>query len=48
MHEFRVWAPRPQKISVKVNDSIYAMQGPDKTGHWKAKVEEVRRSSRRA
>jgi maltooligosyltrehalose trehalohydrolase len=39
MHTFSVWAPRPAKVSVKVNDTVYAMEGPDHRGNWTAQVE---------
>ncbi len=41
MHTFSVWAPRPAKVSVKVNDTVYAMEGPDHRGNWTAQVEAV-------
>ena len=39
MHEFRVWAPKARKLSVKVGDGLYEMTGPDKRGWWKVSVE---------
>jgi maltooligosyltrehalose trehalohydrolase len=39
MHEFKVWAPKVNKISVKTGDDFYPMEGPDGRGWWKAKVE---------
>jgi len=39
MHEFTVWAPRAKRISVKVDDSLHAMAGPDERGWWKAVVD---------
>lgn len=41
MHEFRVWAPRASKVSVKVEESAYPMQGPDERGNWHVGVEEA-------
>jgi maltooligosyltrehalose trehalohydrolase len=39
MHEFRLWAPDAQRISVKVADEMHAMAGPDKRGWWRVAVE---------
>jgi maltooligosyltrehalose trehalohydrolase len=39
MHEFKVWAPRAKRVSVKARDGIYAMEGPSEHGWWKAAVE---------
>jgi maltooligosyltrehalose trehalohydrolase len=41
MHEFTVWAPRANKMAVKVGEACHAMMGPDATGWWSAKVEEA-------
>jgi maltooligosyltrehalose trehalohydrolase len=41
MHEFRVWAPKVKRISVKVGDSLHAMHGPDERGWWKAMVSDA-------
>jgi maltooligosyltrehalose trehalohydrolase len=38
MHEFTVWAPRANKVAVKVGDKLHAMEGPDERGWWKASV----------
>ena len=38
MHEFTVWAPRAEKVSVKVGDGLLAMEGPNENGWWKATV----------
>jgi maltooligosyltrehalose trehalohydrolase len=40
MHEFRLWAPDAQRISVKVADEMHAMAGPDKRGWWRVAVED--------
>ena len=44
MHEFKVWAPRPHKVSVQIGSGeaakLYEMQGPDELGCWRATVEE--------
>ena len=42
MREFKVWAPRPGKVAVKVGETVYPMQGPDQQGYWKLQVEEAR------
>jgi maltooligosyltrehalose trehalohydrolase len=39
MVEFKVWAPKMEKVSVKVGDALHAMEGPDECGWWKAAVE---------
>lgn len=39
MHHFSVWAPRRQKVSVRVGDAEYAMTGPSNRGFWSAFVE---------
>jgi maltooligosyltrehalose trehalohydrolase len=39
MHSFSVWAPRPKQVSVKVNDAVYPMEGPNQRGYWNAQVE---------
>jgi maltooligosyltrehalose trehalohydrolase len=38
MREFAVWAPGAKRVSVKVGDAIYPMEGPDLRGYWKASV----------
>ena len=39
MHEFAVWAPRPQRVQVKIGGALHGMDGPDERGWWRAKVE---------
>jgi maltooligosyltrehalose trehalohydrolase len=39
MHEFTVWAPKAQKMSVKIGEQSHTMTGPDPKGWWRAKVE---------
>jgi maltooligosyltrehalose trehalohydrolase len=41
MHEFTLWAPYAQKISVKVGDRMHAMEGPGRRGWWKASIEDA-------
>jgi maltooligosyltrehalose trehalohydrolase len=41
MHHFRVWAPRPKKVSVQVNGKPFAMEGPNDQGYWNAKVDDA-------
>ena len=41
MHQFEVWAPNAKKISVQVDGTPYAMQGPDQHGYWLASVEQA-------
>jgi maltooligosyltrehalose trehalohydrolase len=44
MHEFKVWAPRPHKVSVQIGVAeqarLYPMEGPDAHGFWRVAVEE--------
>jgi len=39
MHEFTVWAPRVRKISVKIEDTLHPMNGPDERGWWSVSVQ---------
>jgi maltooligosyltrehalose trehalohydrolase len=39
MHEFRVWAPNATKISVRVEERLHPMSGPDGKGWWQARTE---------
>jgi maltooligosyltrehalose trehalohydrolase len=39
MHEFRLWAPSVKKVSVKANDELYPMSGPNDRGWWKVSAE---------
>jgi maltooligosyltrehalose trehalohydrolase len=45
MHEFKLWAPRPKRVSVQVVrqniTETTEMQGPDERGCWRATVEEA-------
>lgn len=41
MHEFRLWAPKPKKVSVRIGDRVVPMQGPDRAGRWKVRIEEA-------
>jgi len=41
MHHFSIWAPRREKVSVRVGDNLYPMTGPSERGFWKADVEEA-------
>ncbi len=41
MHQFEIWAPRVEKIAVKVNDVSSPMRGPDEEGWWRLCVEEA-------
>jgi maltooligosyltrehalose trehalohydrolase len=42
MHEFKVWAPRANRVAVKVGEELYPMRGPNDRGWWKVSVEEAR------
>jgi maltooligosyltrehalose trehalohydrolase len=41
MHEFSVWAPYSNKLSVKIGDVAYPMEGPDERGWWWTSVEDA-------
>ena len=41
MHQFEVWAPHAKKVSVQVDGTPSAMQGPDEHGYWRASIEEA-------
>ena len=39
MHKFGIWAPKAQKMAVKVNTNIMPLKGPNKRGWWTLEVE---------
>ncbi|MES2390253.1 MAG: malto-oligosyltrehalose trehalohydrolase, partial [Acidobacteriota bacterium] len=41
MHRFGIWAPRVQRMSVKVGERVLSMNGPNKRGWWTLDVEEA-------
>ena len=42
MHEFRIWAPRAQKLQLKLDDrEPLAMEGPDARGWWCRAVQDA-------
>jgi maltooligosyltrehalose trehalohydrolase len=45
MHEFKVWAPRPKKVALKLweheSEKIYPMEGPTSQGIWKICVQDA-------
>lgn len=41
MHHFSVWAPNRKKVSVRIGNTDYAMEGPSERGYWRADVEEA-------
>jgi maltooligosyltrehalose trehalohydrolase len=41
MHEFKVWAPIPRKVAVKIGDATYPMLGPDERGWWSVALEKA-------
>ena len=41
MHHFSVWAPFRKRVSVRVGDKDYPMEGPSDRGFWSADVEEA-------
>jgi len=41
MHEFTVWAPRAEKVAVKIGETTYPMRGPNERGWWSVAVEDA-------
>ena len=41
MHKFTVWAPKANKVSVKIGDNGYITTGPDDRGWWSAEIDEA-------
>jgi len=41
MHKFGVWAPRAQKMSLKLGDRMLDLNGPNKRGWWTLEVPEA-------
>ena len=45
MHEFKLWAPRPKRVSVQVTcqsgTQVYPMTGPDERGFWHTTVKDA-------
>ncbi len=41
MHHFKLWAPTPKQVSLKLKDDVLAMTGPDEHGYWRLQVEEA-------
>jgi len=41
MHKLGVWAPRVEKMAVKLSDRVLPMDGPNKRGWWTLQVEDV-------
>jgi maltooligosyltrehalose trehalohydrolase len=41
MHRFEIWAPLPEKVTVRVKDAALAMHGPDEQGWWHLDVEKA-------
>jgi maltooligosyltrehalose trehalohydrolase len=39
MHQFEIWAPRPKRVAVRVDEATMAMQGPDADGWWRCTTE---------
>jgi maltooligosyltrehalose trehalohydrolase len=46
LHEFRLWAPRAHRVSVKTETSTYPMLGPDEQGNWSAQVKDAQAGTR--
>jgi maltooligosyltrehalose trehalohydrolase len=41
MHTFSVWAPKPDKVAVKIGERVYPMKGPNDKGYWTVCVEDA-------
>ncbi len=41
MHKFGVWAPKAQKMSLKLGDRVLPLNGPNKRGWWMLEVPEA-------
>jgi maltooligosyltrehalose trehalohydrolase len=41
MHQFEIWAPKANRVSVQVDGELYPMQGPDQHGCWRASIEQA-------
>jgi maltooligosyltrehalose trehalohydrolase len=41
MHTFTVWAPKQEKVAVKIGDEVYPMKGPNDRGYWTVAVEDA-------
>ena len=46
MHNFLLWAPRAKKVSLKLNDQVIPMNGPDDRGNWNLHAEEANTGDR--
>ena len=46
MHDFLVWAPRAERVMLRLNDHDVPMQGPDERGNWTVHVEEAKTGDR--
>jgi len=42
MYRFGVWAPRAQRMQLRLNDSTLDMEGPNKRGWWSLNVENTK------
>ena len=41
MHQFGVWAPRAQRMTLQFKQTKLPMNGPDKRGWWRLEVPEA-------
>jgi maltooligosyltrehalose trehalohydrolase len=41
MHKFGIWAPKAQKMSLKLGDRVLALNGPNKRGWWSLEAPET-------
>ena len=45
IHRFSVWAPQRKKISLKLDDRDFLMEGPSEHGWWSTEVEHAAHGS---
>jgi len=45
MHRFKVWAPLPERVSVRIGDIVRPLKGPDDHDCWHLDVEEAKAGS---
>ena len=41
MHQFKIWAPLPKQLALRLNDRTMPMHGPDEDGFWSVDVEDA-------
>jgi maltooligosyltrehalose trehalohydrolase len=41
MHQFRVWAPLPKRVAVKIGETVHELSGPTDRGWWSVTIEDA-------